>query len=318
MSTRRDFVKKAGTGAAAALAAGAATGAVAGSAAAGSVTAGSAAGGTGRVRNQVTGGLTGETSERAGDRAASAAAAEPAFSLGMASYTFREFDLATALAWTARMELKYICLKSMHLPLESTPAEIEAIARQVREAGIELYGCGGVYMASETEVENAFAYAAAGGIKVMVGVPDHPLLPLVERKVREYDIKLAIHNHGPGDERYPTPESAFTRIRDMDPRMGLCIDIGHAMRSGIDPAEAARIYADRVHDIHIKDVSAASREGTTVEIGRGVIDIPRFLRTMLQNGYDGILALEHEKDGADPLAGAAESIGYLRGVLAVI
>jgi len=236
----------------------------------------------------------------------------------MASYTFREFDLETALAWTLRLGLSHISLKSMHLPLESSTIEVEEIGRQVRADGLELYGCGVVYMTSEAEVENAFAYAAAGGMQVIIGVPEHDLLPLVERKVAEYDIRLAIHNHGPGDQRYPTPQSAFELIREMDPRMGLCIDIGHTMRSGIDPAEAARLYADRVHDVHIKDVSAATREGSTVEIGRGVIDIPRFLQTMLDTGYGGVLALEHEKDGRDPLAGAAESIGFVRGVLSTI
>jgi len=259
----------------------------------------------------------GAASETAAGGTAGSKADRP-FALGLTSYTFREFDLETTLAWTARMGLEFISLKSMHLPLESTPAEVEAVARQVREAGLELYGCGVVYMTSEAEVENAFAYAAAGGMRVIIGVPEHNLLPLVERKVAEYDIKLAIHNHGPGDERYPTPQSAFELVREMDPRMGLCVDIGHTMRSGIDPAEPVRLYADRVHDLHIKDVSAASRQGSTVEIGRGVIDIPSFVRTVLATGYAGVLALEHEKDGNDPLAGAAESIGFVRGVLATL
>jgi len=104
----------------------------------------------------------------------------------------------------------------------------------------------------------------------------------------------------------------------MDPRMGLCIDIGHAKRIGIDPSESAEKLFDRLHDVHVKDVSAAAKEGSTVEIGRGVIDIPKFLRTLLKLNYTGTLALEYEKDSEDPLPGAAESIGYLKGSLSVI
>ncbi len=240
------------------------------------------------------------------------------FTLGMASYTFREFSLEDTIAMTVRLGLKRIAFKSFHLPLESSEAEIRAAADKVREAGLELYGCGVVYMTDEGEVHRAFEYARAAGMKIIIGVPEHNLLGLVNEKVQEYDIKLAIHNHGPGDERYPSPESAYEKVNNLDPRMGLCIDIGHTMRIGIDPSESFTRFADRIHDIHIKDVSAASKEGNTVEIGRGVIDIPLFLRTLLAANYRGTAAFEFEKDADDPLPGVAESIGFVRGALAVL
>jgi len=238
--------------------------------------------------------------------------------LAMASYTFRKFNLDDTLAMTKRLGLERIAFKSFHLPLDSTKDQIRAVAAKVKEAGLDLYGCGVVYMTNESEVNQAFEYARTAGMNVIIGVPEHNLLSLVNKKVQEYNLKLAIHNHGPGDERYPTPESAYERIKNLDSRMGLCIDIGHTQRSGIDPSDAAEKYADRLLDVHIKDVSAASKEGNTVEIGRGVIDIPKFLRTLLRIHYTGMVALEYEKDENDPLAGSAESIGYLKGVLAVI
>ncbi|MCK4351011.1 MAG: sugar phosphate isomerase/epimerase, partial [Candidatus Krumholzibacteria bacterium] len=161
-------------------------------------------------------------------------------------------------------------------------------------------------------------YAAAAGMKVIIGVPNHALLDLVNSKVREFDIQVAIHNHGPGDPLYPTPESAYRRITDLDPRIGLCLDVGHAKRSGIDPSVSAENFRDRLLDVHIKDVSAASRAGGTVEIGRGVIDIPKFLRTLIRLDYTGTVAFEFEKDADDPLPGVAESVGYVRGVLSAI
>lgn len=247
----------------------------------------------------------------------SVAAARP-FQLGMCSYTFREFPMEQAIAMTKRLGLKRIAFKDVHLKLDSTPAQIEAAVAKVKEAGLDLYAGGVIYMKSEAEVNRAFEYAKAAGMRIIVGVPNHEFLELVNKKVKEYDIRLAVHNHGPTDQVYPTPESAYERIKKLDPRIGLCVDLGHTQRSGIDPSEAALKFADRLLDFHIKDVSEASAKGSTVEIGRGVIDIPKFMRTIVKMNYKGTVSLEYEKDSRDPLAGAAESIGYLQGVLSVI
>jgi inosose dehydratase len=236
--------------------------------------------------------------------------------LGMASYTFRAFDLDRTIAMTVRLGLRRISIKSMHLPLESPPEAIRSAAARIRAAGLEPYAGGVIYMNKEDEVEPAFAYAKAAGMEMIVGVPAHDLLPLVEKKIRQYDLKLAIHNHGPTDKVYPSPQSAYDRIRGLDRRLGLCIDAGHTQRCGIDPAEAAVKCADRLLDVHIKDVTAATAEGTTLEAGRGVIDLPRFLNALRRLKYAGTVSLEYEKDEQDPLPGAAESIGYLRGILA--
>ena len=238
--------------------------------------------------------------------------------LGMASYTFRKFSLDETLAMTNKLGLKHIAFKSMHLPLESTEEEIKAAAATTRDAGLDLYGCGVVYMANEEQVNQAFEYAKAAGMKVIIGVPEHNLLELVNEKVQEYDIIVAIHNHGPGDERYPAPSDVYERVKNLDKRVGLCMDIGHTQRIGLDPTLETEKYFDRLLDIHVKDVSAPTEEGKTVEIGRGIIDIPKFLGTLLKLGYTGKVSLEYEKDAEDPLAGAAESIGYVKGVLSVI
>jgi inosose dehydratase len=240
------------------------------------------------------------------------------FTLGMASYTFRSFTLDQTLDMTKRLDLKKITLKDMHLPMASTEEQIKAVLEKLRNAGVELSSCGVVYMTKEEEVHRAFSYAKAAGLKMMVGVPEEPLLALAERKVKETDIALAIHNHGPTDKRYPTPESAYKLIAKMDKRMGLCIDIGHTQRAGLDPAHEAERFFDRLLDLHVKDVSAADANGTTVEIGRGVIDIPKLLKTLVKLNYTGTLHFEHEKDQKDPLAGVAESIGYVRGVQATL
>lgn len=240
------------------------------------------------------------------------------FQLGLASYTTRKFTLDETIAVAKRLELKKLCLKSFHLPMEATAEECRAAAEKAAAAGLDLYGCGVVTMSKEEQVNQAFDYAKAAGITTIVGVPHPDVLALVEQKVKQYDIKVAIHNHGPGDKVYPTPESAFERIKNLDKRIGLCIDIGHTVRIGADPIQDVMRFADRLHDLHIKDVSAAAASGETLEIGRGVIDIPAFLKALIGVGYSGVAAFEYEKDADDPLPGLAESVGFVRGVLATL
>jgi hypothetical protein len=240
------------------------------------------------------------------------------FSLGLASHTLREFSLEDTISMAQRVGLEKMALKSVHLPLENSQTNIIAAVERVRNAGLDLYGCGVVYMTNEAEVELAFSYARTAKIKIIIGVPDPDLLGLVNRKVQEYDIKLAVHNHGPEDKLYPTPESAYERIKNLDRRVGLCIDVGHTKRSGVEPADAAIRFAGRLLDVHIKDVTAATKDGQTVEMGRGVIDIPKFVRALFKTNYQGTVAFEYEKDAKDPLPGLAESVGYLRGILAAI
>jgi sugar phosphate isomerase/epimerase len=242
----------------------------------------------------------------------------PRFSLGVVSYTFKDFTLEKALAMTVRAGLKHICLKSFHLPLDSKPEEIARVVKRVKQAGLDLYGGGVINMHSPADVQQAFDYAKAAGMGLIVAMPLADLLPLLDEKVRAYDIRVAIHNHGPGDKVFPTPEIAYRKIQNLDPRVGLCIDIGHTVRAGADPVRDARRFADRLLDVHLKDVSAASAAGQTVEIGRGVIPIPQFIETIIETGYSGKLGFEFEKDSKDPLPGLAESVGYANGVLAVI
>ena len=251
----------------------------------------------------------------AADLALNSPGAETPFQLGIASYTFREFSLEETISMTQKLGMKKLCLKSMHLPLDLSKEKIQSESEKVRSAGIDLYGAGVIYMKTKEEVDHAFKYAKTAGMKVIVGVPEHELLELCNAKVKETGINLAIHNHGPGDEKYPSPESAYRLVENMDPGMGLCIDIGHTARIGLDPTKETKRFMDRVLDVHIKDVDQGAAEGKTLEIGHGVIDIPGFLSMLLQENYSKVVSFEFEKDGKDPLPGLAESVGYVRGVL---
>ena len=235
--------------------------------------------------------------------------------LGLASYSLRKFSQQDTIAMASRVGLDYMCFKSMHLPLDSTIDELKSSAKKVKDAGQQLFGGGVIYMESKEQVDQAFEYAKNAGMTVIVGVPEHELLEYTNDKIKQYDIKVAIHNHGPGDDKYPSPESIYEKIKDLDPRFGLCMDIGHTQRIGVDPTDAAKKYFSRLFDIHIKDVDKAKEDGKTVEIGRGVIDIPKFLKLLVDRRYEGVVSFEYEKDAEDPLPGLSESVGYVKGCL---
>ncbi|HLB72985.1 MAG TPA: sugar phosphate isomerase/epimerase family protein [Sedimentisphaerales bacterium] len=243
---------------------------------------------------------------------------KPQFELGLASYTLRKFNLDETLAMTKRVGLKYICFKSFHLPLESSDEQIRQVVQKVKDAGLILYGGGVISMNKQAEVDRAFEYAKAAGMKVIVASPSPELLDLVDKKVKEYDIKVAIHNHGPGDKVWPTPDQVYERIKQYDERIGLCHDIGHTQRLGIDPVASTEKVGARLLDVHIKDVTGPTAKDHGCEIGRGVIDIPGFLRMLIKINYAGVVSFEYEENADDPLAGLAESVGYVKGALAAI
>jgi len=235
--------------------------------------------------------------------------------LALASYTLRSFDLEKTLAMTSKVGLKNICFKSMHLAMNSSADEIKAVVAKVKASGLNLYGAGVVYMKTEEEINQAFEYAKQAGMSVIVGVPNLELLGYTAKKAKSYGIRVAIHNHGSGDDLYPSPGSVYEKIKNIDPRMGLCVDIGHTFRIGLDPVVECGKYFDRIYDIHLKDIDYAKASGQSVEIGRGAMDIPGFLEFLTKMRFSGMVSIEYEKDGDDPLAGLAESVGYINGVL---
>lgn len=234
---------------------------------------------------------------------------------GLASYTLRKLNLDDTIAVSRRLGLQKIALKSMHMPLNASAEELKSIAAKVSAAGLQLYGAGVIYMKTRDEVLQAFSYAKNAGIPTIIGVPNHELLKFVEEQVKSSGIRLAIHNHGPGDDLYRSPDDVYAKIKDLDQRIGLCIDVGHVQRIGQHPAEKLEKYKARLYDIHLKDVDKNDEQGKPIEIGRGVIDIPAIIKTLKKIGYKETIAIEYEKDEQDPVPGLAESVGYTRAVI---
>jgi len=236
------------------------------------------------------------------------------FKLGIAGYSFVNFNLDQALEMMKKVDVHYLCIKDFHLPFDSSTAQIEAFHAKLKQYDVTGYGVGPIYMKTKAEIDKAFDYAKRVGVNLIVGIPNHEDLPYVSEKAKAYNIRYAIHNHGPEDKLYPTAESVYQLVKSLDERVGLCFDIGHNKRAGKDSVADLQKYKDRIFDMHLKNVTSATNDGKAIELGRGVIDMPAFVRMLRKIKYTGCCSLEFEKDMKDPLAGIAESIGYFKGV----
>jgi inosose dehydratase len=259
-------------------------------------------------------------------RAAMAAVVKPerkpdsGLKLGMASYTYRKFTLDQAIEMTKDAGLKYINLKAdFHLPLKSTREECQAARAKIEAAGLQLVGGGVIYMKNnEDEIRSIFDYAVNAGMPIIVCSPTVDALDAVEKMAKQTGIMIAIHNHGPTDKAYPSPMDVYNLVKDRDPLMGICMDVGHTVRIGVDPAECIEKCGERLHDMHIKDETKAAADGAPTEVGRGVLDIAGILKALEARNYSYHINLEYEAHPDNPQPGVRESIGYIRGVLAGI
>lgn len=238
--------------------------------------------------------------------------------LGIAGYSFVKFNLDQSLAMMKRMDVRYLCIKDFHLPLDSTDSEIDAFHKKLAASNVTGYAVGPLYMKTKEEIDRAFEYCKKVSVDLMIGIPEVKDLAYVAEKAKSYNIRFGIHNHGPEDKIYPNATVIWDLIKDLDKNLGLCFDMGHNMRDGQDPIKDLIRYKERIFDIHLKNVTAADAKGTTCELGRGVIDIPAFVSALGKIKYSGFSSLEFEKDMQDPLAGLAESVGYFRGVVQTI
>lgn len=245
---------------------------------------------------------------------------EATLKLGVASYSLRRFPRDQAIAMVRALGTPYINLKSVHLPYDASPTELAAARREIEAAGLRITGGGTITFEQDTDadVEKYFAYARGAGMPLIVATADPGILPRIERFARRYDIKVAIHNHGPEDRRYPSPYDALKHVRDMDPRMGLCIDIGHTVRTGTDVVQAVRDAGPRLLDLHVKDLRDLKAKESQCIVGEGKIPIPAIFAQLLAMRYRGYANLEYEIAPDDPLPGMKQSFAYMRGVLAGI
>ena len=244
--------------------------------------------------------------------------ARPQIRLGVASYSLRSMDREHVIAALKELKTTYLNAKDVkdHLPSISGEAEDAAIAAY-KAAGIQLTAAGTISFpaADAADIEKKFKYAKRAGIGVIVGSPTPEALPDVESFVKQYDIKLAIHNHGPEDKLWPSPLDVLKGIGKMDRRVGLCIDVGHTARTGTDVVTAIQAAGPRLYCVHMKDLADMRVKESQVAVGDGKMPVRAIFEALLGIGYKGFVDLEYEIHEDDPLPGMIKSFAYMRGVL---
>jgi sugar phosphate isomerase/epimerase len=264
--------------------------------------------------------LGGSGALRAAEKAATAEKppGKAAFNLGVAAYSVRGLPLEQALQAVRRVGLDTISVHKTHLPWDNAPPGWAASLEKFKAAGVTPLCCGVIYLKNnEAEVRNACEYARTLGVSLMACTPDPDALPLLERYLKQYDLRAAIHNHGPENKDWPSPHEVWKAIQPFDARIGLCIDVGHTYRAGADPVQTIRDYRSRLYDLHMKDSAApvGAVHDIPVEVGRGHLDLRGIMQALVDIGYRQNVWFEYEKDAADPVPGLAESVGYIRGLL---
>ena len=243
----------------------------------------------------------------------------PPLKLGVASYSLRKFPFDRALEMAKALDVKYLNFKDVHIPRTDSPDAIKAARTKVEAAGFTIVGGGTISMKNDAaQVRRDFEYARLAGMPLIVAAPTPDSLDVVEAAAKEFGIRVAIHNHGPEDKFYPSPYDAYKQIKGRDKIMGLCVDVGHTARAGVDPARAVLELRDRVYDLHVKDLRDLKDRDSQVIIGKGAIDFPALFRALLKIGFTGHVGLEYEIDADDPLPGMQQSLAYMRGVLAAL
>ncbi len=250
--------------------------------------------------------------------AAARAIASPV-NLGLCSYTFRNFDRAQLIGFMKQLNMLKLNAKDVkdHLPMD--PAGEAKALDDYHAAGIQLHAVGTVYFTKDEDddIRSKFEYAKRAGVSVIVaGDPAVATLPRIEKFVKEYDIRFAIHNHGPEDKLWHSPLDVLKAVRSMDPRMGCCIDVGHTVRAGTDVVEAIKRVGPRLFDMHIKDLTNFTAKDSQVPVGEGAMPIRRIFETLIAIKYKGFVDLEYEVHADDPMPGVIASFAYMRGVLA--
>ena len=257
------------------------------------------------------------------------------YKLGVARYTMCKRSFDKALEMMQDMDVHYMGLMEGSIKYDATDAEIAAYKAKAAKFGVEVVSAGPLYYDTKEKLVACCEFAKRYGMKYISVVPykENPdwkegmpgrerrlesdeMMDALDECVKKYDLRAAVHNHGPDNAYlYPTAESALKRIGNRDRRIGVCLDVGHERRAGLDPAAFIRKYGDRVVEVHMKNIKIGPVKNYAKEGPRGELDVPGILKALAEVGFDGYCLVEFEKDFAVNEVPLAESIGYYRGVM---
>ena len=245
-------------------------------------------------------------------------AREEKIRLGVASYSLRKFKRPQAIEMIKACGVSYVNIKSFHLDYKLSPEELAAGRKEFDDAGLRVVGSGNNNIGKEADIAPLFEYAKHARFNLLVIAPKAELLPAVEAAVKRTGIAVAIHNHGPEDKIFPAPSDALKLIKDMDPRVGLCVDVGHTTRTGKDVVQEIADAGARVLDLHMKDLKDLMNKNTQCPVGEGKMPVKEIFAQLLKQGFKGCANLEYEIDADNPLPGMQKSFEFMRRAAAAV
>lgn len=231
--------------------------------------------------------------------------------LGLQSYSLRKMNYEKALETISKLGIDYVEAYPRHLPINE---DINKVRSLHEKYNLRLIAHGVNHLSkNEKELDAIFDFARKAGIEVITADPDEDSLELVSDLAKQYDIKIGIHNHGP-PHRWGSFKKIYQAIKNLDFRVGMCLDLAHLARYGENPIEAIETLRERVYDIHLKDVDA---KGNDVIVGTGILDIRSFLKKLKElKLLDEIpIMIEYEPNPEDPINGITRSLDFVRGII---
>jgi len=223
--------------------------------------------------------------------------------VGIQSYSLRNFNVDEAIRHMQGLGLHFVEFYSKHVPLDSTKQQLAALGKQLDRAGIKMSSHGVNRFTDDHEANRkTFEFAKRAGLKNITANPQANSFESLNKLVAEYDIRICIHNHGPGSS-YDKIDEVVNAVKNHDPRIGACVDTGHFIRSGEDPIEAIKRLGSRVFALHIKDEEKQEKKSRNVIIGKGFLDVPKLFATLKEINFpvDGSISLEYEANPKNPI-----------------
>lgn len=245
--------------------------------------------------------------------------AQMSLRLGLASYTFRNFTRSQVIGFMKQVNVKDLNAKDVKDHLPSDPQQEAVALADYDGAGIKLHAAGAISLAKDegADLRSKFEYCKRAGIRVIVaGEPSVEALPRIERFAKEYDIRIAIHNHGPEDKVWKSPLDVLRAVKGLDSRIGCCMDVGHAARAGTDVVQAIREIGPRLFNVHMKDLANIRDKDSQVAVGEGALPVRGIFEALIATRYEGFVDLEYEVHPDDPMPGVRSSFAYMRRTLA--
>jgi sugar phosphate isomerase/epimerase len=240
------------------------------------------------------------------------------------AYTFRNFTFEESLQKATSLGLKYVEAYSSQKLSADNPVQThftaDAATRKemqqlLKKHKIQLVNYGVVRGKDENEWRRIFDFAKDMGIKTITAEPAPSQLDFIEKMCDEYKINIAIHNH-PAPSQYWHPDSVLVHVKGRSPRIGACPDIGHWVRSGVDPVDALRKLQGRIISLHFKDINKKSRDAHDVIWGTGVCDVPAVLQELKDQKFKGVFSIEYEYNWDNSVPDIAQSLKNFRQITA--